>query len=218
MLMSDRDITAAMQSGALSIEPFDQGKLSGASVDLCVGSEGYVSNRDDKVLLGADNAKPLVLNAGDFALVLSREKVKMPLDIAASIGMRSSLARKGVILLAGMQVDPGFEGHLRFGLYNASPRKVVLYHGDDLCTVEFHKLSQPATVPSPMIPELREGRIPSMDRDYLQTLEGTSLSELGQDLRMLTQEVKTLTVVAYRILIPALIAIFVAVIVAIFKR
>ena len=34
------------------------------------------------------------------------------------IGMRSALARMGLILLHGMQIDPGFEGHLRFGLYN----------------------------------------------------------------------------------------------------
>ena len=132
MLMRDTEIKEAVESGKIEIKPFRQTRLEGASYDLAVGKQALVSNSDTKISLSESANNPIILNAGDFALVLTNEYVKLPLNIAASIGMRSSLARKGLILLAGMQIDPGFEGHLRFGLYNASPRKIILDYNDPL--------------------------------------------------------------------------------------
>ena len=217
MLMTDSEIKAAIDSGQIEIKPFDPEKLQGASYDFAIGGESLVSRDDQKILLAPKSSTNLNLNAGDFALVLTKEYVKLPLDIAGVIGMRSALARKGLILLAGMQIDPGFEGHLRFGLYNASPRRITLDYDDDLCMIEFHRLSCSVEHPPPRIRELIEGKIPEADRNFLRSLETTSLSELRQDLRTLTQSVDTLTKVMYRFLVPAIIAILVAVIVAVIQ-
>ena len=98
-----------------------------------------------------------------------------------------------VILLHGMQIDPGFEGYLRFGLYNASPRKITLDYGDDICMIEFHKLSGKATRPAPRNEDLIEGKIPENDRQFLRTMETTSLSSVSQDLRTMSKSVDTLS-------------------------
>lgn len=217
MLMTDSEIKAAIDSGQIEIKPFDPEKLQGASYDFAIGGESLVSKNDQKILLAPKSSANLNLDAGDFALVLTKEYVKLPLDIAGVIGMRSALARKGLILLAGMQIDPGFEGHLRFGLYNASPRRIILDYDDDLCMIEFHRLSCSVEHPPPRIRELMVGKIPEADRNFLRSLETTSLSELRQDLRTLTQSVDTLTKVMYRFLVPAIIAILVAVIVAVIQ-
>lgn len=192
MLMRDTEIKEAVESGKIEIKPFRQARLKGASYDLAVGKQALVSNSDTRIFLSESTNNPIILNAGDFALVLTNEHVKLPLNIAASIGMRSSLARKGLILLAGMQVDPGFEGHLRFGLYNASPRKIVLDYDDPLCMLEFHRLSGDVDKPQERIPELDEGKIPESDREFLRNLETTSLSKVDQNLRQLTQTVEGL--------------------------
>jgi deoxycytidine triphosphate deaminase len=76
--------------------------LKGASYDLSLGREALVSNRDEKVLLSPGRTNGLNLEAGDFALVLTKESLKFPLDACAVIGMRSSLARMGLNLLHGM--------------------------------------------------------------------------------------------------------------------
>lgn len=217
MLMTDFEIKDAIKSKQIEIKPFDLEKLQGASYDFAIGGESLVSRSDKKILLEPKSSVNLNLEAGDFALVLTKEYIKLPLDVTGVIGMRSSLARKGLILLAGMQIDPGFEGHLRFGLYNASPRRITLDYDDDLCMIEFHRLSRSVDHPPPRIRELMEGKIPETDRDFLRSLETTSLSELRQDLRTLTQSVNTLTKVAYRFLVPAIIAILVAVIASIIK-
>jgi deoxycytidine triphosphate deaminase len=222
MLMNDSEILKATESNHLIITPFEPRKLKGASYDLSLGREALVSNRDEKVLLGPDRTHSLNLEAGDFALVLTKESLKFPMDMCAEIGMRSSLARMGLILLHGMQVDPGWEGYLRFGLYNASPRKITLDYDDEICMIEFHKLAHPATKPAPRIEDLIQGKIPEADRQFLRTLETTSLSELAKDLRTMSQSVSRLASFQDKFVIPGIIAIFIGVVIAIlatlFKR
>lgn len=213
--MSDSEILKAIESHHFFITPFDAKKLKGASYDLSLGREALVSNRDEKVLLGPDRASGLNLEAGDFALVLTKESIKFPLDVCATIGMRSSLARMGLILLHGMQIDPGFEGFLRFGLYNAAPRKITLDFDDEICMIEFHKLSHPATKPAPRNEDLIQGKIPETDRQFLRTLETTSLSDLSKDLRTMSQSVAQLANVQNKFIIPGIVAILAAVVVAI---
>jgi deoxycytidine triphosphate deaminase len=193
MLMNDVEILHTIERKDLVIEPFENEKLKGASYDLSLGEEALLSNRDQKVLLGAGSATNLTLDAGDFALVLTKELVKLPLNMAGSIGMRSTLARQGLILLHGMQIDPGFEGHLRFGLYNASPRRITLDYADDICMVEFHKLASNSTKTPLRNEDLIRGRIPENDKQFLRALETTSLSSLAQEMRTMSMSVKDLT-------------------------
>ncbi len=213
MLMPDTEILDRIKSKDMVIEPFNQANLQGASYDLSVGKQALVSNNDNKILLS--ESQSLHLDAGDFALIMSYESFKMPLDIACSIGMKSTLARKGLILLAGMQIDPGFEGYLRFGLYNASPRKLTLDYQDTLCTIEFHKLAASVTKVIARNNDLIAGRIPEGDRAYLRSLETTSLSEIDKSMRTLIQSVNTLQGVVYKFLLPITIAIFTGVAVAV---
>ncbi len=215
MLMTDKEIMKAIESNIIIIKSFNQARLQGASYDLSVGKEALVSNNDNKVMLS--ESQSLHLNAGDFALVMSDEYVKMPLDVACSIGMKSTLARKGVILLAGMQIDPGFEGYLRFGLYNASPRKLTLDYQDTLCTIEFHKLASPVQKVIAPNEDLISGKIPEGDREYLRSLETTSLSDVDKNMRTLIQSVNSLTNVVYKFLLPIMLAIFAGVVIAVLK-
>lgn len=216
MLMNDVEILKAIETKEMTIEPFEKDSLKGASYDLSIGGEALVSNRDEKVILTPTGGS-LKLEAGDFALVLTRESVKLPLNIAGSIGMRSSLARSGLILLHGMQVDPGWAAHLRFGLFNASPRKITLDYGDDICMVEFHRLAGMATKTPPRNEDLIKGRIPDSDKQFLRQLETTSLSTLAQEMRTMSLNVSALAK-QNKIIIPALIAIVVGIVIQIFKH
>ena len=209
--MNDAQILEAVRKKELVISDFDEGKLKGASYDLTLGKEALVSNRDQKVVLGPDIASGLTLEAGDFALVITSESIKLPMNMAGNIGMRSTLARMGLILLHGMQIDPGFEGHLRFGLYNAAPRRITLDYEDDICMVEFHKLSANATKQCPRNEDLIKGRIPDSDKQFLRMMETTSLSKLAEDVRGLAMSVGELTKLN-KYVIAGIIAIFVAVV------
>jgi deoxycytidine triphosphate deaminase len=216
MLMTNGEIKEALTFGGLKIIPYDQNRQQPCSYDARAGKEALVSQKD--TLIDLSKANSVTLQAGDFALLMTYESFQLPLDMAANIGMKSGLARRGLILLAGMQIGPGFDGHLRLGLYNGSGRPITIDYLDPICTIEFHRLAKPAEKGIGTFPDLREGRIPEADKAYLRELETTSLSDLAKDMRTLTQNMNTLTTVTYKVILPALIAIFVGVLISlIFK-
>ncbi len=216
MLMTDGEIKEALASGELIIDPYDENRQEPCSYDARAGREVMVSGNDN--LIDLSKANSVTLRPGDFALILTYESFKFPLNMAANIGMKSGLARRGIILLACMQIDPDFEGHLRLGLYNCSGRPITIDYKDPICLIEFHRLSQPAERGVGVFPELKEGRIPELDKAFLRQLETTSLSDLAKDMRSLTQNMNTLTTITYRFMLPILILIFGGTIVSIIFR
>lgn len=73
-----------------------------------------------------------------------REMMRVGARFAAQIGLRSGLARKGLALLAGPQVDPGFRGRLHVALVNLSPVEISIAYGEPLITMMFHDLGKEA--------------------------------------------------------------------------
>jgi len=206
MLMTDGEIRETLESSAFKIEPYDSNRQQPCSYDARAGAEALVSRNYTLINLARSNS--VTLQAGDFALIMTHESFLLPLNMAGNIGMKSSWARRGLILLAGMQIDPGFDGHLRLGMYNSSGRAITIDYLDPICSIEFHHLAKPAEKGIGSFPDLKEGRIPDADKAYLRELESTSLSDLGKDLRSLTQSMNTLTTVTYKIILPGLLAIF----------
>jgi len=211
MLMTDAEINEAIAKGELEIVEFSLNSLQPASYDMRLGARALATNREEEVNIEKEGS--LVIKAGDFALLTTHEKIRLSRTIAGHIGVRSYFTRKGLVLLAGLQIDPGFEGVLVLGVYNASPRNLVLDHLTPFCTVEFHRLSRPAEQVYRSGEEQRLGRIPAADKDYLRTLETQTLSDMSSAVRglsvnvqELTQSMKKLAKVIYLGVLPLLLA------------
>lgn len=187
MLMTDFEIKAAMQSGELEIVNFDEASLQAASYDGRVGDRALIGGTDLEI--DVERSRSVTIRSGEFILLTTREKFKLSDNLAANLGLRSYYGRKGLVLLAGLQIDPGFEGHLVIGGYNAAPRKLVLDYKAPFVTIEFHRLA--AAVEKPYISgeEQKRGEIPRIDKDYLRTLETQSLSDVANELKRLTTNV-----------------------------
>jgi dCTP deaminase len=190
MLMTDGQIRTAMSEGRLTIEPFADECLQPASYDMRVGRTALRSGDDVEINVRA--ARGITLYAGQFALLVTYESLKLSPETAGHIGVRSYFTRKGLILLSGLQIDPGFEGVLVLGVYNASPRRLTLDYQAAFCTVEFHHLSAAAEEPYHPNEEQRRGAIPNVDKDYLRMIETESLSEVAESVRTLSQNVGVL--------------------------
>lgn len=191
MLMTDGEIKAAMVSGKLRMENFSEKSLQPASYDMRIGSRLLISSEEAELDLfqrGSATLKP-----GVFALVTTHEKVSVDDTVAGHIGVKSYYTRKGLVMLTGLQIDPGFEGVLVIGLYNASPRSLTLEYLAPFCTVEFHQLAKPVERAFVSGSEQKDGQIPRADKDYLRTLETQSLSEMSESLRELTINVSTMS-------------------------
>lgn len=186
MLLSDKSMQDAIERGDISFDPAPpESAFEPASVDLAIGREAYVAGSGERTRL--DEGEILRLDAGVLAIVLTREALELGNNIAAAIGLKSHYTRQGIDLLAGPQIDPGFNGPLHLTLINLSPSPISLSEGDQFCTVEFHQLSEP----------VEAGYDGEYQMQYRITAEeindledgGYTLSELHQSMSNISQNV-----------------------------
>jgi deoxycytidine triphosphate deaminase len=192
MILSVTEIKALIddEGSGLIVKPFDSDRLQGASYDLRVGKRLLISGQDresDLSELGSVAIMP-----GDFAVIISNEYIEIPQDMVINIGPKTYLTKKGIVLQAGMQIDPGFKGYLILGLYNSSPRKYVIEYLGDICSIQFFKLQQKAKRVFIDRSDYIRGEFPRETKDYLYSLETKSLTALGEDVRALTRNIASM--------------------------
>ena len=161
VLLSDRDITAQLDAGAISIDPFDPAMVQPSSVDVRLDryfrlfdnhKYPYIDPAEEQpdltrfVEVDADEA--FVLHPGEFVLASTYERVTLPDTIAARVEGKSSLGRLGLLThaTAGF-VDPGFSGHVTLELSNVATLPIKLWPGMKIGQLCFFQLSSPAEHP-----------------------------------------------------------------------
>src|SRR6266571_4289584 len=134
----------------------------------------------------------LVIEPGDFAVVLTFEEIRLGPQYAARFGLRSKFARKGLIATTGAQIDPGYHGRLVVGLTNLSPKPITLAHKDSFISVEFHRLEEPSIKPYSG-PFQDKMELDAEDTAFITETEGLAFSEVLTTLRSLSSNVAVLT-------------------------
>jgi dCTP deaminase len=138
-LMGDAALREAVTKGGIALEPApQQDSMKAASIDLRLGPEAFLGTSD--AILSMDEKRLLTIPPGELALVTTLEKLRIGNRYAAQIGLRSAFARKGLALLAGPQIDPGFRGRLHVALVNLSPTDIAIAYREPLVTAVFHDL------------------------------------------------------------------------------
>jgi dCTP deaminase len=144
-MITDREILEAREQGLLEIEPFDEAQLQPASYDVRVGAQAFVSSADS--ILDVSSKGLVIIDPGEFAVITSLERVHCGAQMAAQLGLTSAFARKGLVLLSGPQIDPGFDGVLVVRVTNLSPTRVTLAYQTPFLTVQYFKLNEPVAHP-----------------------------------------------------------------------
>jgi dCTP deaminase len=160
-VLSDRDIRASIESGAVVIRPYDPADLQPSSVDLHLDHSFRVfrNNRypfidvrqkqpDLTELLTIEPDEPFILHPGEFVLGQTLEWVELPVDLVARLEGRSSLGRIGLLIhsTAGY-VDPGWKGNLTLELSNVANLPIALYFGMKIGQISFSRMSSPVDRP-----------------------------------------------------------------------
>lgn len=121
-------------------------KVDCAAIELTVGDEIYVTPSDDKasrVKILLEEKKPqFEIPRGQFALITTKEIVKVPSGYLALISFKAKYKFKGLINVSGFHVDPGWNGQLTFSVFNAGPGNVVLEKGDEFALIWYAELDQ----------------------------------------------------------------------------
>ena len=140
MILVDEEIKEAVSNGEVKIIGFSDKCLQPASYDLRVGEEAFTSSSGQIINTKSDGF--LEIQPGDFALVMTHEKLSIPSHMLGRFGLRSVFARMGLLSTAGPQVDPGFIGKLVIGLVNFSSQSIKLSYLEPFCTLELHRLTR----------------------------------------------------------------------------
>jgi dCTP deaminase len=160
-VLSDGTIRRLVAEGHIVIEPWDEGMVQPASVDLRLGDSFRVfhnhrigaidlanipENLTERVAVPAGES--FVIHPGEFVLGATEEHVTLPDDIVARIEGKSSLGRLGLIVhaTAGF-VDPGFTGTLTLEITNLTRVPIVLWPGKPIAQLSFMTLDRPAERP-----------------------------------------------------------------------
>lgn len=161
VLLSDRDIRAAIDSGSLGIEPYAPENVQPSSVDVRLDRFFRVFNNskythiDPKLqqdeltsLVEVEEGDAFVLHPGEFVLASTLEKFTLPDNLAGRLEGKSSLGRLGLLThsTAGF-IDPGFSGYVTLELSNVANLPMTLWPGMKVGQMAIFKMSSPAEVP-----------------------------------------------------------------------
>jgi dCTP deaminase len=166
MILSDRDIKRALESGRVRIEPVEEDlarHIHASSMDLHLGNAFKLYEHSKFAILDPKKPEtffgnmrmitiadgdPFIVQPGEFILGVTREKLTVPDDLVVRVEGRSSLGRLGIIVhsTAGF-VDPGFSGTITLEISNLNRLPVALYPGMRVCQLAFEQMTSPAETP-----------------------------------------------------------------------
>ncbi len=161
VLLSDRDIRAAIKAGRLGLDPFDDALIQPSSIDVRLDNLFRVFNntrythidpaerQDDLTTLVEPKVdEPFVLHPGEFVLGATLERCTLPDDLAGRLEGKSSLGRLGLLThsTAGF-IDPGFSGHITLELSNVANLPITLWPGMKIGQLCLLRLTSPAEHP-----------------------------------------------------------------------
>jgi dCTP deaminase len=160
-VLSDATIMRLVREGRIRIDPWDEGLVQPASVDVRLGDSFRVFHNHrasvidlhdppagltEEVRVAPD--EPFVIHPGEFCLGRTLEALELPDDIVSRIEGKSSLGRLGLIVHATAGwVDPGWKGTLTLELNNLTRVPIRLYSGLPIAQLSFLALDAPALRP-----------------------------------------------------------------------
>ena len=161
MLLSDRDLKAALADGRLGLSPYDESLVQPSSIDVRLdryfrvfANHRYThidpsAQQDDLTdLVEPQGDEPFILHPGEFVLGSTLEVITLGDSLASRLEGKSSLGRLGLLThsTAGF-IDPGFSGHVTLELSNVATLPIKLYPGMKIGQICVLQLSSPAENP-----------------------------------------------------------------------
>lgn len=156
-VLGTEELLARFRKGEIFVDgSWDPGNVRAAAYDLRVAQDLMIVPESDftrgrRYQRNDFRLEDVILKPGDVAFVSTQEKFCVPWDITGNIGIKFTYARRGVLVLTGLLVDPGFglkrendrwraksDERLHFLLANVGQNEVVVRPGaEKIASVQF---------------------------------------------------------------------------------
>ncbi len=154
MFLGRKEILRYVKEGIIEIDPFDPSSVGPVSVDLTLGNhfryigKGVLEVYDDSIdpskmgeLIELKDGEFIELRPGSMVLGITKERIKLPENIAGILSGRSRFARAGIMVhVSSNIVHPGSNNRQVLEIVNLGPRVVRLYPGVKICQISFVKV------------------------------------------------------------------------------
>jgi len=165
VILSDRDILRALETGRIKVDPAPDpaSQLGSVSIDFRLGRTfmvfehsrySYIDPRQPQSIgdamrtIEVEGEDPFIMQPGDFALASTVETLELPDDLLGRLEGRSSIARLGITVHSTAAVfEPGWVGTATMELSNLGRMAVALYPGMRICSFSFETVSSPVMTP-----------------------------------------------------------------------
>jgi len=135
-------IDAYAENGEYCVEP--------ASYDLRVGTIILKESNNNKEIRRKDFDPKLTIemqdmvtiHPGQVVFVVTKEQIKMPLDLCGTVYAKNSFSRNGILLFTTGHVDPGIQCPIVIRLVNLRSTPFALMLGHPIYTIVFQTLNK----------------------------------------------------------------------------
>jgi len=148
MILTRDVILRELGSGRLAIDPLDPAQVGPGSIDLHLGHEIRVmaggpeqidvdDGTDYRAVTRLERLdRPYVLRPGETIHGITRERIRLPPDVAGWLEGRSRYARIGLMIhVTSGFVAPGVNGRQVLEMSNVAGRPLVIHAGVRLCQI-----------------------------------------------------------------------------------
>jgi|HubBroStandDraft_4_1064222.scaffolds.fasta_scaffold34126_4 deoxycytidine triphosphate deaminase len=156
-VLAHDEILKRLKSGQLfGSNSWDLNNIRAAAYDLRIADDLMIIPERGNPLgkrygRGEKRERPVVLRPGEVAFFSTAERLCLPWDVSANIGIKFGYARRGILILTGLLVDPGFglrrdgdswvakhDERLHFLAANVGPNEIVLLPGKEkIASIQF---------------------------------------------------------------------------------
>ncbi|MBI2811315.1 MAG: deoxycytidine triphosphate deaminase [Candidatus Melainabacteria bacterium] len=124
------------------ITPYYESQVKHGAYEMSLGHEAFITSDDKGMKQPLAEGEQFVIPPGQFGLLITKEEIQIPPDAMGFISIKASIKFSGLVNVSGFHVDPGFSGKLKFSVYNAGSRNVVLTNGQSVFLIWFSDLDR----------------------------------------------------------------------------
>jgi len=142
MILGKKEILEEIKRKNLQIKPLNRNQIGAVSIDLTLDNKFRLFEKKDLIKLDSDYKKfsrvvkknSLILQPGDFVLGITKERIKMPENIAGFLEGRSRYARLGIsVHITSSLIQPGVNNKQVLEIKNLGNSDILLKAGTRIC-------------------------------------------------------------------------------------